>query len=461
VKHARHAPATARGAPIPNSLTARARSAQVALAMADLDAELLDRVARWCAEAGRTAGAREIRRALSALGWDELLAVRALLADPPPARPLGPHALADIARGTPADVAAEREREGRYAPEEGEDAPPPAPPASPPPPRPTRRSPAKARPSLVIRRARDREPAPSHAPEGRAPLEALLRPEGRAELERLVRRLGARRRALAAALAERWQRPGGAPPGEDDVAALLDHHGLARAFERRERDELLHALRAAGGLRGAAATRLGLDAAGLEAALVRLDAAAEAERIREQRRADLRARATLSERVALLLSHEERLRDLGLLDEFDADLRERLPEHVRALRASAAPLRQAFAASLSLPPPVADALAARFGLELGPRLQAPRRGPSRPSSTGARRSSPRGAASPGPRGEPRSPRPRAQGDRRGPARQGAPGARGGAPPPRPRGAASPARRRPGARPAGGRGPRGGRGPQGR
>src|SRR5512146_1007827 len=82
--------------------------------MPELDAELLERVARWCAEAGRSTVAAEIRRALAPLGWDELLAARALLADPPPARPLGPFALADLARGAPADVAAEREREGRY-----------------------------------------------------------------------------------------------------------------------------------------------------------------------------------------------------------------------------------------------------------------------------------------------------------------------------------------------------------
>lgn len=425
--------------------------------MVDLDSELLDRVARWCAEAGRTAGAREIRRALSPLGWDELLAVRALLADPPPARPLGPHALADIARGAPADVAAEREREGRYGPEEHDDAPPPPPtPAGAPPPEPGRRSRRKAKPSVVIRRARDREPTPSPATPARAPLDALLRPEGRAELERLVRSLGARRRALAAALGERWEGPGGAPPGEDDVATLLDHHGLARSFERRERDELLHALRATGGVRAAAAERLGVDLAGLDAALARLGAAEEAERIRDHHRAELRARATLSERVSLLLSDEARLRDLGLLDAIDADLRTRLPEHVRALRASSAPLRQAFAASLSLAPAAADALAARFALDLGP-------GPLRPSpsgsSSGVRRRQPaRGSAAPRTRGRPGGARP--GGQRPGPARERTPGDRGGAPPPRPRGG-GPARKRPGAPAAGGRGPRRGRPPRGR
>jgi hypothetical protein len=39
--------------------------------MADLDDELLERVARWCAEAGRQAGPAEIRRALGALGVPE------------------------------------------------------------------------------------------------------------------------------------------------------------------------------------------------------------------------------------------------------------------------------------------------------------------------------------------------------------------------------------------------------
>ncbi|HET9553667.1 MAG TPA: Fis family transcriptional regulator, partial [Anaeromyxobacteraceae bacterium] len=82
--------------------------------MTDLDAETVERVARWCAEAGRQTTAAEIRSALGALGWDELLAAKALLADPPPARPLGPYALADLARGVPADLAAERERSDRY-----------------------------------------------------------------------------------------------------------------------------------------------------------------------------------------------------------------------------------------------------------------------------------------------------------------------------------------------------------
>src|SRR5512138_1993859 len=169
--------------------------------MAEIDAETIERVARWCAEAGRQASAAEIRRALAPLSWDELLLARALLADPPPARPLGPSALADIARGAPPDVAAERERGGRYVREDeapGSDAAPAS--AAPRPPRRTapRRGGREDRPTLVIRSARDRAPAASAAPPPLPPVDELRRPEGRPLLERLFRRVGARRAALAA-----------------------------------------------------------------------------------------------------------------------------------------------------------------------------------------------------------------------------------------------------------------------
>jgi hypothetical protein len=341
--------------------------------MAELDQELLSTVSRWCAEAGRQTGPAEIAAALAPLSWDELLAVRALLADAPPARPLGPFALADIARGAPADVAAEREREGRYRSEEGAaavpEAPPPAPVATETPtparePR-TRAARAKRAAPVVVHRARDRAVAETPPPPAPPSLFELEAPAGRSVLEQLIRKLGARRAAIAAELAAGWRGPGGTVPGEADVARLLDLHGLARAFDRRERDELLHALRAAGGVKARAAERVGLSPEGFDAALVRAGVAADAERIREERRAELRGRATLTDRVHLLLEETARLEDLGLRAEFEADLRTRLPEHVRALRASGAPLRSAFATSLSLAPAAADALIATVGLTLG------------------------------------------------------------------------------------------------
>ncbi|MFY3746592.1 Fis family transcriptional regulator, partial [Anaeromyxobacter sp. Red801] len=388
--------------------------------MADLDDELLERVARWCAEAGRQAGTAEIRRALGALGWDELLMVKALLADPPPARPLGPQALADLARGTPAEIAAERERGGMYRRDEEPQAA--APGAAAParaPAAPPRRKGAARKAKLVVRRARDRAAAPEPAPAPSLPLlDELQLPAGRAELERLVRRLGARRPAILAALAAGWRRADGAPASDADLGALLELHGLAHAFARRERDELLHAVRAAGGVLSRAAEGLGLDAAGLRAALARAGAEREAERVRDERRAELRARATLTERVRLLLADEPRLADLGLLPEFEADLRARLPEHLRALRASGGPLRPALGASLSLDRAGVDALGARLGLELGPAAgsspaewPAPARRPARPE---------RGGRGPRPAGGERTPRRRTPGAGRPPDRGGRP-----------------------------------------
>lgn len=376
--------------------------------MAELDDETLEQVRRWCAEAGRQTGAAEIRAALAPLGWDELLHVRALLADPPPARPLGPAALADLARGTPADVAAEREREGRYAPEEaGEPEPPQAEPA------PARGAGRPRRGSRrpvppVVHRKRDQTPAapgPSPAPPS---LEELRLPSGRAVLEQLVRKHGARRSFLLGALAA-WRRAAdGAPPDDADLDALLDHHGLARAFAHRERDELLHALRAARGEWAGAATRVGLSPETYRAALDRVGATPDAERIREERRAELRARATLAERSRLLSQEAERLADLALLAEVESDLRARLPEHLRALRAGGPPggLASAFARSVALPEPEALAVARRLGIDLGADAPPPGRSPRRPRSP----------AGEGPRA-PRRPGP----DRRGPGGGRSPG----------------------------------------
>jgi hypothetical protein len=372
--------------------------------MADLDPEMVDRVIRWCAEAGRQTSPAEVRAALSQLRWDDLLNVRALLVDPPPARPLGPGALADLARGTPADVAAEREREGRYLPELEEQA---EPPASEPSPAPSARAgrPRKGtrRPTApLIHRKRDQIVPAAPTPPSKPALERLLDPPGRAVLERLIRDHGARRAFLLGELA-RWGRADGGTPTDGDLDALLDHHGLARAFAHRERDELLHALRAARGDRRAAASKVGLEPEAFQAALDRLAARDDAERIREDRRADLRARATLADRCRQLATEAERLEDLGLLAEVETDLRARLGEHLRALRAaSPGALSVAFARSVSLEERDALALAARLGIELPssggaaanparsapPRRPGGERGPTSRSSGGPSRGKP-------------------------------------------------------------------------
>ncbi|HEU4384248.1 MAG TPA: hypothetical protein VFR85_12200 [Anaeromyxobacteraceae bacterium] len=367
--------------------------------MGELDPEVVARAVAWCAEAGRRVGEAEIRSALGPLGRDELLAIRAVLADPPPARPLGPHALVDLARGVAPEVAAERERLGRYRAESQLD---------------RRQEPASrlqgrnrrsARPTsgVVVRRARDRTAAAPAAPARLPALDELCLSEGRATLERLVRRLGPRRTAVLRALAEGWRRPDGTPPDEADLESLLDHHGMARAFERRERAQLLHALRAALGVVARAAASLDLSPEAFQVALRRLGAEREAEAIREDGRREVRRRATLAERARLLTSDQERLGDLGILEEVAADLGSRLPDHLRALRAGRPPsLAAALGRSLSLSRPAVDALAARLGLDLGP-AQAPEARAER--SRGAR-------GRPG--GGPRQARPRGPGRSRKP-----------------------------------------------
>jgi hypothetical protein len=332
--------------------------------MRPIDDELVDRAIAWCRQADRQAPPEEVRAALGALGWDELLAARALLADPPPARPLGPRALADIARGTLPAVAAEREKEGKYHREGVHGTAPGAPlrgakDAG----KERRRSRGAGAP--VIRRKRDRVEAARPEPAGLPWIDELLASEGRAVLERLVRENGARRGRIVAALAEAWRRPDGSQPADEDLSRLLDVHGLSRGFERRERDELLYALRAAAGSRTRAAAALGLTPAALDASLERLAVTQQAQSIEAAHREELRRRATLSERVRLLVSEADRLTELGLMAEVEADVRQRLPHHLRALRASGAtPLAAALARSLAVAPPDAEALVTRLGLEV-------------------------------------------------------------------------------------------------
>jgi hypothetical protein len=221
---------------------------------------------------------------------------------------------------------------------------------------------------VVIRRARDRAPPPPAAPPAVPFLDGLLAPEGRAVLEALIRRCGARAAHLVRALARGWRRADGEPPGEADLRALLDAHGLSRAFERRERGAALHALRAAGGVLRAAAASLEIEPAALEALLARTGAAEEAEALRRDRRRELLRRATLSERARLLLAEPERLADLGILAEVEADLARRLPDHLEALRAGGAgPPAAALGRSLSLRREEVAELARRIGLDLGAR----------------------------------------------------------------------------------------------
>ena len=443
--------------------------------MAELDLETIERAVRWCAEAGRQTTAGEVRAALVTLDWDQLLSVRSLLSEPPPARPLGPHALADMARGVPADVAAEREGKARY-PRPGATSPPipGQPPVAPAPDVPPRRTGKNARRQVVVRKAVAVSIEPPPSPPRLPLLEELLLPAGRGELSRLIRRLGGRRPLLVAAVAATHRRADGTPLGDADLDAALEHHGLDRAFLRRERDELFHAVRAAAGVLAMAAATLGHDLTSLDAAISRLGLDVEVKRLREARRRDLRSRATLSERALLWVGSGDALADLDLLEEFETDLRRRLPEHLRALATTGEPLELGLSRTLALPGAAVKQLLTRLGIDLRapiappapaarqatptirrtPPRAAPSRGRERPSvgrPSGGRPFNPR---PPGPR----PPGPRPSGGRPSGGRTSGSRPPGGRPPgSRPSGSRPPGGRPPASRPSGSR-PSGGRPP---
>jgi hypothetical protein len=420
--------------------------------MAELELETMERAVRWCAEAGRQTTSGEVRAALSTLGWDQLLQVRALLADPPPSRPLGPHALADLARGVPADVAAEREREGRYPRPGVTPAHPPASAATPTPAA-SKRSIRAARRQVVVRKAPSAAAAaPPAVP--RLPLfEELLLPAGRGALSRLLRQHGGRRPLLVAAIGASHRRADGQPLGDADLDAALEHHGLERAFLRRERDELFHAVRAAAGVLGRAAAALGHDPASLGAAISRLGLDAEVKRLREGRRRDLRSKATLSERTLLWVGQGDALADLGLLEEIEEDLRRRIPEHLRALATSSEPLEQGLVRTLALPAATVKQLLTRLGIDLRAPL-APARPAPPPAAPSTRRPPVRPARPRPAAARPALPRPpKARGGERARAHRPSPDRPAGGKPHAPRSSGS---RPAGARPTGPRRPSGGR-----
>ncbi len=332
--------------------------------MPEIDREILDRAMRWCAESGRPVHEDVVRHALGPLGWDALLAVKAILADPPPARDLSPSDLVALSRG---------------APPVSEGAPTPRKPR-----KPGARATRTPRPvpGPRIRRARDRvEP---HTPSPVAPpsIDLLYRESGRAVLDRMVRRLGANRTAILGALATGWSAGGGVPTSAD-LDRLLAHHGLARGFAERERALLLHAFRKHGGVFLRVARELGAAPADLRAAVSRLELTGPVEAVREARRRVLDRKGTLADRARLVDEEEEALIDLGLLPRFEADLGKRLPEQLRALsvggrRPSAADLGR----SLSLSRGAVDRLATRFSLPL---RAAPPDRPDREGRGGPRR----------------------------------------------------------------------------
>jgi putative FmdB family regulatory protein len=243
----------------------------------------------FCRRARAPATAAVVREALALLEEADDFRVRELTDAEPPASPLGPFAVVDLVRGTPPELAAQRQQTGYYdmvralAEERARSVPPPV--TAPPPQRvvpfpaaePKRASRdeepgGKKRRSkgptiaekIAPRRRVAGEPRPTPAapptqvpassflprrnlpaPRGRfirvdpsrASFHALLRPEGAGVLAALVDQVP-HRYALLRTLARSYLGRRGGELTLDDVEGLLDKHGLRERLEAKERDAL-------------------------------------------------------------------------------------------------------------------------------------------------------------------------------------------------------------------------------
>jgi hypothetical protein len=346
-------------------------------------------VSDFCRRAGTPAAPRAVREALSTVSEADDFRVRAVTDAEPPVRPLGPFAVVDLARGTPADTAALRERSGYYALVEellaAQDGrvPPPAPPlvaalpapapaapvttparqAGPPTP------PRAAPPPPVAERIapRRRAAAVPAAPRGRftqveaerSPLESLERPEGRAILETLFGQHG-HRMAVLRALAHGYTGQRG-DPSAPELDALLAQHGLLEAAEGSERGLLLAAVSEHRGALGRVAWALGLRGAELGALISRLGLEPEVERLRERFRREALAPASWTARLDLF-GRRKYLEDLGVERQFEDLLRGDLGKELRALDAGDEDLPVALGRRLGVSPTLVGRTLERLGL---------------------------------------------------------------------------------------------------
>lgn len=357
-------------------------------------------VSDFCRRAGTPAAPRAVREALSTVAEADDFRVRSVTDAEPPVRPLGPFAVVDLARGTPPDTAALRERSGYYALVEellalAELRPGRAPPepanALPAPPEPTgpalplaapveeaaasagRKTAQRSEPAAptmaqrIAPRRRTTQPPAQSAPRGRftqgelqrAPLETLEQPEGRSTLESLLAQHG-HRTALLRTLAHGYVGSRGEPTATE-LDALLAHHGLLDAAEASERELLLSALSEHRGALGRVAWTLGLRGPELTALVSRLGLGPEVDRLREHFRREVLTPPSWTVRLDLL-GRRKYLEDLGLDREFEDRLRGDLGREIRALEASAEDVPAALARRLSVSPTLVGRALQRLGL---------------------------------------------------------------------------------------------------
>jgi hypothetical protein len=349
-------------------------------------------VSDFCRRAGAPAAPRAVREALSTVSEADDFRVLALTDAEPPVRPLGPFAVVDLARGTPAETAALRERSGYYALVEellalqdvsgAAPAPVPAMPTLAAPPRPIAATPAAPPAEARTPPARDETLAPTlaeriaprrraaqapAAPRGRftqvevqrAPLESLEGPEGRVVLETLFMQHG-HRIALLRALAQGYSGIRGEPSAAE-LDALLDRHGLLEATESSERELLRAALSEHRGALGRVAWALGLRAPELSAVVSRLGLGPEVDLARERFRREALAPASWTARLDLL-GRRKYLEDLGVEREFEDRLRGDLERELHALGPDGNDRPAALARRLAVSPTLVGRALERLGL---------------------------------------------------------------------------------------------------
>lgn len=331
----------------------------------------------YCRRAESPGSADQVREALCLLEIADDARVRELAAGEPLERPLGPLAVIDLLMGTPAKLAAERQRTGYYElvrqllsplPEPVPSAPPPARatprPALPlarvtaPPPgadeRPRRSRKAKAKeaslqeriaPRRKTRGAKDAPPAapmppqPASwkkrelpAPRGRystvsavkQKTESLKEARSKSFLEGLLAQSETRHgvwKALSAHYASR-----GRPIGLHEVEEALEHHGLLSGFAEKEREAVLSQVAQARGGLERAARALGLKS---KAELLALAKAVGAKKQVEDLRERFVREALSPEHLPLRLDLAGKfkyLADLGIARQFDTALARDLKE---------------------------------------------------------------------------------------------------------------------------------------
>lgn len=353
-------------------------------------------VSDFCRRAGAPASPHAVRQALSVVAEPDDFRVRAVTDGEPPARPLGPFAVVDVARGTPVETASLRERSGYYAlveemlrlqdaqpraDTEARAAPPRAvaAPAEPPaqrveeaPPASRAREPGHdaTRPASVAERIapRRRSAQPPAPPRGRftqvetqrAPLDSLEGPEGRTILEALLGQHD-HRPALLRALAQGYAGHRGAEPTAPELDALLEGHGLLGAAETRERELILAALSEHRGALGRVAWVLGLRGAELGTLVTRLGLGAEVDRIRERFRRETLAPTSWTARLDLL-GRRKYLEDLGVAREFEERLRADLVRELQGPAPDGGEGPEALARRLSVSPTLVHRALERLGL---------------------------------------------------------------------------------------------------